>query len=124
VKKLVLVVLVLLIYTPMVNAKTYTKTQCKNYAYKQVIKNGWTRSDYNNLVKLWNKESGWNSRAYNKSSGACGIAQALPCKKMRSYGKDYKTNCKTQIRWGLDYIKKRYKTPTRAWNHWKTKHWY
>ena len=33
-----------------------------------------------------------------------------PCKKMKKYGKDYKTNCKVQIRWGLDYIKRRYKT--------------
>lgn len=114
-------VILLLIATPV---SAYTKTQCKAYAYKQVIKRGWTKTDYNNLVKLWNKESNWNAKAYNKSSGACGIAQALPCKKMKSYGKDYKTNCKVQVNWGLDYIKKRYRTPTKAWNHWLKKHWY
>ena len=121
-KRFILGVLVgLLIISPV---KAYTKKQCKAYAYKQVIKKGWTKTDYDNLVKLWNKESNWNTKAVNKRSGACGIAQALPCKKMKSYGKDYRTNCKTQIRWGLDYIKKRYKIPTRAWQHFQKKHWY
>lgn len=121
-KRIIIGVLVVFIFIP--NVKAYTKNQCKAYAYKQVIKKGWNKNDYNNLVKLWNKESGWNAKAVNKKSGACGIAQALPCKKMKSYGKDYKTNCKVQIRWGLDYIKKRYKTPTKAWQHFQKKHWY
>ena len=121
--KLILILCFLLL--PLnVNAKTYTKKQCKQYAYQQVIKNGWTTADYNNLVKLWQRESGWNYKAKNKRSGACGICQAMPCSKMKSEGKDYKTNCKTQIRWGLKYIKRRYKTPTSAWKHWKKKHWY
>ena len=34
------------------------------------------------LNKLWNRESGWNHRAYNESSGAYGIPQALPGSKM------------------------------------------
>ena len=107
-----------------IQAKTYSKKICKQYAYEQVIKRGWTIEDYNNLVKLWQKESNWNAKARNKRSGACGIPQAHPCKKMKKYGKDYKTNCKVQIRWGLDYIKKRYKTPTKAWQHFKRKRWY
>jgi len=118
------IVLVLLMFIPNVNAKTYTKKQCKQYAYQQVIKNGWTTADYNNLVKLWQKESSWNYKAKNKRSGACGIPQAKPCSKMKKFGKDYKTNCKTQIRWGLWYIKKRYKTPTKAWKHFQKRHWY
>ena len=84
----------------------------------------WTIKDYNDLVKLWNKESGWNAKARNRYSGACGIPQAYPCSKMKKYGKDYRTNCKTQIKWGLNYIKKRYKTPSKAWKHFKKKHWY
>lgn len=122
-KKMFLVVLVILMI-PIVSAKTYTKSECKNYAYKQVIKKGWTRGDYNNLVKLWNKESGWNAKAYNKSSGACGVCQASPCSKMKKYGKDYRTNCKVQINWGISYIQKRYKNPTKAWTFWKKHHWY
>ena len=122
-KKIILGVLIILIVIN-VNAKTYTKKECKQYAYNQVLKKGWSIKDYNNLVKLWNKESHWNYKAYNKRSGACGISQALPCKKMKKYGKDYKTNCKVQIKWGLNYIKKRYKTPTKAWKHFKKKNWY
>lgn len=117
------VLIVLLLIPMLVNAKTYTKKECKQYAYEQVIKRGWSIQDYNNLEKLWQKESGWRAKAKSKS-GACGIPQAKPCKKMKKYGKDYKTNCKVQIRWGLDYIKKRYKTPTKAWNHFKKKRWY
>jgi len=122
-KKVLLGVLVLLLAIN-VQAKTYTKKECKQYAYQQVIKKGWTLKDYNNLVKLWNKESGWRATARNKRTGSCGIPQSLPCSKMRSEGKDYKTNCKTQIRWGIKYIKRRYKNPTSAWKHWKKKHWY
>ncbi|WP_436519616.1 lytic transglycosylase domain-containing protein [Actinoplanes sp. HUAS TT8] len=69
------------------------------------------------LNKLWNKESGWNYRAENRSSGAYGIPQSLPGSKMASFGSDWKTNPATQIKWGLDYIKKRYDTPCGAWNH-------
>lgn len=118
----VLVVIAMMVFIPTTRA--YTKAQCKSYAYQQMKKYKWNKKDYNNLVKLWQKESGWNAKARNKSSGACGIAQALPCKKMKSYGKDYRTNCKVQIRWGLDYIKKRYKTPSKAWQHFQKKHWY
>ncbi|BCY08026.1 lytic transglycosylase domain-containing protein [Actinoplanes sp. L3-i22] len=69
------------------------------------------------LNKLWNKESGWNYRAENRSSGAYGIPQSLPGNKMAAFGSDWKTNPATQIKWGLDYIKKRYDTPCGAWNH-------
>lgn len=115
----------LLIVSPTLQAKTYSKAQCKSYAHDLVIKKyHWSIKDYNDLVKLWNKESGWNAKARNRYSGACGIPQAYPCSKMKKYGKDYKTNCKVQIKWGLNYIKKRYKTPSKAWKHFKKKHWY
>ena len=122
--KKILLILFMLIFITKVEAKTYTKKECKEYAYKQVLKKGWTIKDYKNLVKLWTKESNWNAKAVNKRSGACGIPQANPCKKMKKYGTDYKTNCKVQIRWGLVYIKSRYKTPTRAWQFFQKKHWY
>ena len=122
-KKLVMII-ALILTIPNIQAKTYTKKQCKQYAYQQVIKRGWTLKDYNNLEKLWQKESGWRATARNKRTGSCGIPQANPCSKMKKYGKDYKTNCKTQIKWGLNYIKKRYKTPSNAWKHFKRKRWY
>ena len=104
--------------------KKYNKNTIKLYAHNLVLKYGWTEYDYECLVKLWHRESSWNPYAVNKKSGACGIPQSLPCKKMRSFGKDYKTNYKTQIKWGLNYIKNRYGTPANAWNHSQRKGWY
>ncbi len=63
------------------------------------------------LESLWMKESGWNERAMNPSSGAYGIPQSLPGPKMASAGGDWQTNAATQIEWGLGYIKGRYGTP-------------
>lgn len=69
------------------------------------------------LEKLWTKESGWNHRASNNSSGAYGIPQALPGSKMASAGDDWENNPATQIKWGLGYIKGRYSTPCGAWQY-------
>lgn len=124
-KKVLIGILVILLLTTNVEAKTYSKKVCKSYAHDLVIKKyHWSIRDYNDLVKLWNKESHWNAKARNRYSGACGIPQAYPCSKMKKYGKDYKTNCKVQIKWGLNYIKKRYKTPSKAWKHFQRKRWY
>ena len=76
------------------------------------------------LEKLWQKESSWNEKAKNKSSGAYGIPQALPASKMATAGGDYLTNPATQIKWGLSYIKSRYTTPCKAWSHSQANNWY
>jgi hypothetical protein len=76
------------------------------------------------LNSLWKKESGWNYKALNSSSGAYGIPQALPGDKMASAGSDWKTNPATQIEWGLGYIKGRYGTPCKAWGHSQNVGWY
>jgi len=76
------------------------------------------------LVNMWNRESGWNPLSKNASSGAYGIPQALPASKMAAYGSDYLTNPVPQIKWGLDYIKNRYKTPCGAWSFWQAHNWY
>jgi len=107
--------------TPKVS---YNKSELQQYAHDLVISYGWSEYDYEYLIKLWNRESGWNPNAVNKKSGACGIPQSLPCKKMASEGSDYKTNGKTQIRWGLKYIKNRYGSPSSAWAHSQQKGWY
>jgi hypothetical protein len=75
------------------------------------------------LKNIWMKESGWRVNAAN-ASGAYGIAQALPGSKMKGFGADWQTNPATQILWGLDYIKGRYKTPCGAWTNWQSKGWY
>ena len=76
------------------------------------------------LDKLWKKESGWNYKASNSSSGAFGIPQALPGKKMAAFGDDWQTNPATQIKWGLNYIEGRYDTPCGAWSHSQDTGWY
>lgn len=94
----------------------YAATVCRSY--------GWSETDVECLIDLWNKESGWNPYAYNASSGAYGIPQALPGSKMASKGSDYQTNYQTQINWGLSYISSRYGNPQNAWDHWLSKGWY
>lgn len=79
---------------------------------------GWTGANWNALYVLWMHESGWNPRAYNRGSGACGIPQALPCSKIPD------KSAAGQIKWGLDYIQRRYGSPSAAWSHWRQKHWY
>jgi len=76
------------------------------------------------LDKLWKKESGWNYKATNSGSGAFGIPQALPGRKMASFGDDWRTNPATQIKWGLNYIEGRYGTPCNAWSHSQNTGWY
>jgi hypothetical protein len=72
------------------------------------------------LDNIFNRESGWNAHAENKSSGAYGIPQALPGSKMSSVASDWKTNPATQIKWGIGYMKGRYDSPCGAWSHWQS----
>jgi resuscitation-promoting factor RpfB len=76
------------------------------------------------LDKLWERESGWNPRAYNSSSGAYGIPQALPGDKMASIASDWRYNPVTQVKWGLGYVAGRYGTACSAWNHSQSYGWY
>ncbi|GAB3127402.1 aggregation-promoting factor C-terminal-like domain-containing protein [Glaciibacter psychrotolerans] len=85
---------------------------------------GWGDDQFGCLVSLWSRESGWNVNAYNASSGATGIPQAVPGSKMASAGADWQTNPATQITWGLGYIAGRYGTPCGAWDHLESAGWY
>lgn len=66
------------------------------------------------LEELIKNESGWNPYALNRSSGACGLGQSLPCGKMNCESWDYEC----QVDWVLDYVEDRYENPQGAWNHW------
>lgn len=86
---------------------------------------GWdTGPEWDALVALWNRESGWRADAKNPTSGAYGIPQSLPASKMASAGSDYLTNPATQIKWGLGYIKSTYGSPSNAWAHEQSAGWY
>lgn len=84
---------------------------------------GFGSNQFGCLVNMWNKESGWRTTAANPS-GAYGIPQAYPGSKMASAGSDWRTNARTQIKWGLGYIKGRYGTPCGAWGYWQSHHSY
>lgn len=107
------------------SSSSQSVAELQSYAYNLVINTyGWSEYDFECLVKLWNRESGWNPNAHNKSSGAHGVPQSLPASKMASEGADYYTNGYTQIRWGLKYIKNRYGSPSGAWAHSQRTGWY
>lgn len=108
---------------PVISASTIE--QSKAYARTYILSTyGWGDDQWLALEQLWERESGWNHLAVNKSSGATGIPQALPGDKMATAGADWLTNPQTQIRWGCGYIKGRYGTPKKAWQHFLTENWY
>lgn len=96
----------------------------KAYASSRLGAYGWAQSEFQCLNSLWERESNWRTNATNPYSGAYGIAQALPPGKYAAAGSDWLTNYRTQIEWGIGYIKNRYGSPCGAWNHSKSVGWY
>lgn len=96
---------------------------------------GW-EDQWEALDTLWGKESGWQAGRLNSSSFACGIPQALPCSKIYSNFNQMEQvwinrklflanpDAEKEIRWGLNYIKARYKTPYQALQFHKQNNWY
>ncbi len=84
---------------------------------------GWSSGQqWADLVSLWNRESGWSNTAQNPTSTAYGIAQFLDTT-WAPYGP--KTSSATlQIKYGLEYIKDRYGSPSAAWAHETSIGWY
>ncbi|WP_416403320.1 hypothetical protein [Arthrobacter sp. LFS091] len=96
----------------------------KAYAASILGSYGWGAGEMTALNTLWEKESGWRTTATNASSGAYGIVQSLPAGKMASAGADWQTNYQTQIKWGLNYIKERYGSPSAALAFHLANNWY
>ncbi|MFJ9132539.1 transglycosylase SLT domain-containing protein [Streptomyces sp. NPDC102256] len=105
---------------PAQAATPTSASSAKTIAHKMIPDSG----QFNAFSKIVEHESGWNPSATNSSSGAYGLVQALPGSKMASAGSDWKTNPKTQIKWGLDYMNSRYGSPAGAWNFWQANGWY
>jgi len=91
--------------------------QAINFA-KQLNSEKFGEHHWESLYNLWYKESTWNAKAVNPTSGACGIPQALPCAKISD------RSMPGQIEWGLSYIQHRYGNPTEAWRFWRSNNWY
>jgi hypothetical protein len=97
----------------------------RQIAWRMLRRRGWSPDyQYPYLNRLWKRESGWNVHAENPYSGAYGIPQAVPGSKMASAGPNWPNSARTQIRWGLRYIRARYNSPRRAWLHSRSYGWY
>jgi hypothetical protein len=102
-------------------------SRAKNMAIGKALATayGWgSGQQWDDLVKLWNQESGWDNKAQNQSSGAYGIPQALPASKMGALANPPISSASAQIAWGLRYIKQRYGSPSAAWAHEVANNWY
>jgi hypothetical protein len=102
-----------------------TAAQNKAIGQRLAAAYGWgSGAEWNALITLWDKESNWNNRAVNPSSGATGIPQALPASKMPKAAQSPTFNAGAQISWGLRYIKQRYGSPSRALAFHRSHNWY
>jgi len=84
----------------------------------------WSKRQFRYLDPLWARESSWNVHAENPYSGAYGIPQAMPGSKMATAGRHWRSSARTQILWGLRYIKGQYGSPAAAWAHELATGWY
>ncbi len=109
---------------PDPNAATADPAGAQVIAAALAAERGWTGAQFDALIALWSRESGWRVNALNASSCAYGIPQALPGSKMASAGADWATNPATQITWGLNYIQGSYGDPITALAHSDAVHWY
>ncbi|WP_337003131.1 MULTISPECIES: transglycosylase SLT domain-containing protein [unclassified Microbacterium] len=81
---------------------------------------GIAESDWQFVNYIVSRESGWNPNATNRSSGACGLVQALPCSKVPGNGYNPVDN----LRWGTGYATGRYGSWEGAYNFWTKNHWW
>ncbi len=81
---------------------------------------GIAESDWGYVDYIVSRESGWNPNATNSSSGACGLAQALPCSKVPGNGYDPVDN----LTWATSYAVSRYGSWSGAYTFWVNNHWW
>jgi hypothetical protein len=85
---------------------------------------GFVASQFGCLDQLYISESNWRVDADNPTSSAYGIPQALTGGTHDNLPLDYMTNPRSQIRWGLGYIREVYVTPCAAWAFKQANGWY
>jgi len=97
---------------------TRTKGCIKNHPYVAERINEVIGDDY--ALDLICRESSYNPTVINPSSGACGLAQALPCSKMKCDLAD--VDC--QLKWIAKYVEGRYGSFEGAIAHHNRVNWY
>ena len=101
--------------TPSVGGAPVTGTKTDWLAAAGIPQSDWSYVDW-----LVQRESGWNPNAVNASSGACGLAQALPCSKMGPNWNDPVT----ALKWQYNYVNGRYGGYAGAVAHSQSTGWY
>ena len=97
----------------------------KKLGHQMARQHGWHGlRQWHCLRRLWNLESSWHVHADNPNSGAYGIPQAMPGKKMNSSGPHWRRSAQTQIRGGIRYVQGRYHSPCGAMRHKNREGWY
>lgn len=104
--------------------QTVPANEMQKWFHDYLLSNGYTEADFTAGSYIINRESSWNPRATNPSSGAYGLVQALPGSKMASHGADWQSNYQTQLKWFIDYCNGRYGGIQQAYNFWVQNHWY
>lgn len=90
-----------------------TKTEW--LAASNIPEESWGYADF-----MVTRESRWNPNALNPSSGACGLAQALPCSKVGPNWMDPVVS----LNWMNSYVMGRYGSWENAYNFWQHNRWY
>jgi len=87
---------------------------------RQRIVERWGEDQWPAFHALIQRESGWVVGNRNQSSGACGLAQAYPCRKLGgAYG-----NAEGEVNWAINYVANRYGTPANADQFQRARGWY
>ncbi|WP_329138357.1 hypothetical protein OG552_30470 [Streptomyces sp. NBC_01476] len=100
--------------------KTTTTGKSARVIARSIVPSG----QFGCFSEIISHESGWNVHAVNPQSGAYGLAQALPGKKMASAGSAWRDSATIQVRWALRYMDQRYGSPCDAWSFWQDHNWY
>ena len=100
---------------PVVMPYTGGGTKSEWLAASNIPEESWGYADF-----MVQKESSWNPNAVNLSSGACGLAQALPCSKIPGQWND-PVNA---LNWMNNYVNGRYGGWANAYSFWQVNRWY
>ena len=110
--------------TSVINIPAFTTNPDEAICKAWIRAAGVAERDVDTAYWLITKESHCRYNATNRSSGAYGIPQALPGRKMASAGSDWQTNPVTQIKWMISYVNGRYGGWSGAKSWWETHRWY